>query len=80
MCTYISADDFYTIHHELGHIQYYIEYQNQSMYFKAGANPAFHEALGDAIALSVVTPEHLHKIGITDDIIASRGTRKVKFR
>lgn len=73
MCSTVTADDFNTIHHELGHVQYYIQYQNLSIFFKQGANPAFHEALGDAISLSVYTPEHLFKIGITDEVIASRG-------
>ena len=33
----------------------------------------FHEAVGDAIALSVTTPEHLHKIGLLDELISNTG-------
>lgn len=34
------------------------------MIFRNGANPGFHEAIGDTIALSVATPQHLQKIGL----------------
>lgn len=66
MCTQINMDDFFTIHHELGHIQYYLQYNHQPIHFKDGANPGFHEAVGDVISLSVSTPKHLQKIGLLD--------------
>jgi len=65
-CTDVSQDDLVTAHHELGHIQYYMQYINQPLVFKEGANPGFHEAIGDVIALSVSTPKHLHRIGLLD--------------
>lgn len=34
---------------------------------RTGANPGFHEAVGDMIALSVSTPQHLEKIGLLKD-------------
>ncbi|PSN43501.1 Angiotensin-converting enzyme [Blattella germanica] len=64
MCTKINTEDFITIHHEMGHIQYYIQYKNQPYALRVGANPGFHEAVGDTIALSVSTPQHLEKIGL----------------
>jgi len=64
MCTKVNMEDFITIHHEMGHIQYYILYKNQPSVFREGANPGFHEAIGDTIALSVSTPKHLQKIGL----------------
>ena len=33
----------------------------------------FHEAVGDVMALSVSTPEHLHKIGLIENITDDRG-------
>lgn len=60
-------EDFITVHHEMGHIQYYILYKDQPNVFRSGANPAFHEAIGDTIALSVGTPKHLQKIGLLED-------------
>ena len=39
MCADITMDDLITIHHEMGHIQYYLQYQNQPASFRGGANP-----------------------------------------
>lgn len=61
-CTEIDQKHFITIHHEMGHIQYYILYKDQPVIFRAGANPGFHEAIGDLMALSVSTPKHLVKV------------------
>ncbi|CAG2108942.1 unnamed protein product, partial [Medioppia subpectinata] len=62
MCTNINMVDFITIHHELGHIQYYMQYADKPASFREGANPGFHEAIGDLLALSVSTPKHLQKV------------------
>ena len=43
MCTKVTAEDFVTVNHEMGHIQYYMRYRNQSYFFRNGANPGFHE-------------------------------------
>ncbi|KAK4880643.1 hypothetical protein RN001_008789 [Aquatica leii] len=64
MCTRVTFEDFITIHHEMGHIQYYMLYKNQPIAFRDGANPGFHEAVGDTIALSVSSITHLRKIGL----------------
>lgn len=66
MCTEVNFNDFITIHHEMGHIQYFIQYANQPITFRTGANPGFHEAIGDTIALSVSNPKHLNKIKLID--------------
>ncbi|KAI4458414.1 angiotensin-converting enzyme [Holotrichia oblita] len=68
MCTNINYEDFITIHHELGHIEYYLLYKNQPITLRTGANPGFHEAVGDTIALSVATPQHFKTIGLIDDV------------
>jgi peptidyl-dipeptidase A len=62
LCIQINAEDFITIHHELGHNFYQRAYKDQPYSFRSGANDGFHEAIGDTIALSV-TPEYLVKIG-----------------
>lgn len=63
MCIQKDAEDFTTIHHELGHNYYQRAYNQQPVYFMGSANDGFHEALGDTIALSV-TPDYLVKIGM----------------
>ncbi len=67
MCIDKTADDFDTIHHELGHNFYQRAYNQQPFLYQGGANPGFHEAIGDAIALSI-TPTYLHEIGLLDAI------------
>nr|XP_039267513.1 angiotensin-converting enzyme-like isoform X1 [Styela clava] len=64
MCTTVNQRDFVTIHHELGHIQYFLQYKDQHVMFRDGANPGFHEAVGDTLALSVSTMDHLYKLGL----------------
>lgn len=63
MCIQTTAEDFLTIHHELGHNFYQRAYNTQPFLFRDSANDGFHEALGDTIALSV-TPEYLVKLGL----------------
>ena len=63
LCIEINAEDFSTIHHELGHNFYQRAYDKQPFLFRDSANDGFHEAIGDTIALSV-TPEYLKKIGL----------------
>jgi peptidyl-dipeptidase A len=65
MCIEQTAEDFTTIHHELGHNFYQRAYRNQPVLFRDSANDGFHEAIGDTIALSV-TPDYLVKIGLLD--------------
>lgn len=45
MCTRVNLQDLYTIHHEMGHTQYFIQYKDLPEEFKDGANPGFHEAI-----------------------------------
>ena len=63
MCIKRNGDDFTTIHHELGHNYYQRAYKAQPFLYLNGANDGFHEAIGDAIALSI-TPEYLVQIGL----------------
>ncbi len=63
MCIETDEEDFVTIHHELGHNFYQRAYRMQPYLFRNGANDGFHEAIGDAIALSV-TPGYLQQVGL----------------
>ncbi|RZJ83654.1 MAG: peptidase M2 family protein, partial [Brevundimonas sp.] len=51
MCTNVDADDFFTVHHELGHNFYQRAYSQQPFLFRNGANDGFHEAIGDFVGL-----------------------------
>lgn len=63
-CTRVTMEQLFVVHHELGHIQYFLQYQDQPFKYRDGANPGFHEAVGDTIALSVASPKHLKKIDL----------------
>jgi peptidyl-dipeptidase A len=63
MCTEPTAEDFVTVHHELGHNFYQRAYAKQPPLFRDSANDGFHEAIGDTIALSV-TPKYLKELGL----------------
>ena len=67
MCIEQKAEDFSTIHHELGHNFYQRAYDTQPPLFRNSANDGFHEAIGDTIALSV-TPEYLKQIGLLENV------------
>jgi peptidyl-dipeptidase A len=67
MCTQVNAEDFSTVHHELGHNFYQRAYKNQDFLFKNGANDGFHEAIGDFVALSI-TPEYLKQLGLISNV------------
>ncbi|KAJ8030388.1 Angiotensin-converting enzyme [Holothuria leucospilota] len=69
MCTDINMDDFITIHHEMGHVEYFLQYKEQPVVYHTGANPGFHEAVGDVLALSVSTPKHLNSIGLLKEVV-----------
>ncbi|CAG0893955.1 unnamed protein product [Darwinula stevensoni] len=64
MCTGVDMTDFITVHHEMGHIQYFLQYANLPVLFRDGANNGFHEAVGDTLSLSVSTPGHLYSLGL----------------
>lgn len=69
----VNMDDLITVHHEMGHVQYFLQYKDQPISFRDGANPGFHEAVGDVMALSVSTPKHLHSIKLLDQVTENKG-------
>ena len=65
MCIEVDAEDFQTVHHELGHNYYQRAYNQLPFLYRNSANDGFHEALGDAVALSI-TPRYLVDIDLLD--------------
>jgi peptidyl-dipeptidase A len=65
MCIRPEYDDLMTIHHELGHNYYYLQYGHLPPLFQSGANDGFHEGIGDTLILSM-TPGYLKQVGILD--------------
>ena len=67
MCIEVNAEDFQVVHHELGHNYYGLLYAKQPYLHRDGAIDAFHEAIGDLVALSA-TPGYLKQIGLIDEV------------
>ena len=72
MCIKINAEDFVTVHHELGHNFYQRAYNKQSPLHQDSAHDGFHEGIGDTIALSI-TPEYLVEVGLLDELPSTSG-------
>ncbi len=70
MCIKPNEEELTTIYHELGHVYYYLAYEDAPYLFQNGAHDGFHEAIGDAIVLSM-TPEYLKSVGLLDDTVSS---------
>ncbi len=57
---------FETCHHELGHGYYFISYSNPNVppLLRDGANPSFHEGIGELIALATRQVPYLKSVGV----------------
>ena len=66
-CIVPTEDEFTTIHHELGHIYYYLAYNHLPNLYRKGAQDGFHEGIGDTLNLSM-TPGYYQEIGLIDKI------------
>lgn len=64
----VEADPwwFYTAHHELGHGYYFMAYTRPEVppLLRTGANPAFHEGIGEQIALAAGQTPYLKTVGV----------------
>ncbi|CAF1222359.1 unnamed protein product, partial [Rotaria sordida] len=72
MCTSLTSRDFYIVHHEMGHIQHYLQYKSLPFWFRRSPHGAFSEAIGDAIALATMSPTHLKRIGLLENYTLTR--------
>ena len=79
MCaTDYSFDVMNTIHHEMGHIQYFMQYEDLPIGFRDGANTGFHEAIGELMAMASSTPRHLYDVGLMSELVEDEQVCMVK--
>ncbi|GFV90461.1 angiotensin-converting enzyme [Trichonephila clavipes] len=64
MCAVVDSSTLEVVHHEMGHIEYQMYYAHHPHMFQDSANPGFHEAIGNVISLSVMTPGYLEEVGL----------------
>lgn len=57
---------FFTTHHELGHGYYFMSYTRPQVppLLRIGANPAFHEGVGELISLAASQVPYLQSVGV----------------
>ena len=67
MCIEVKERDLTTLHHEMGHDYYYHAYHTLPVLYQQGANDGFHEAIGDALTLSM-TPGYLKQLGLVQSV------------
>jgi peptidyl-dipeptidase A len=67
MCIEVKEEDLITLHHELGHDYYFHYYHTLPVLYQQGANDGFHEAIGDALTLSI-TPKYLAQLKLIDSV------------
>jgi len=70
-CIEPTEEQLITVHHELGHVYYYLHYGDLPALYRSSANPGFHEGIGDTVNLSM-TPAYLHRVGLIDAVANSR--------
>ena len=61
-----DADTWFTAHHELGHVYYFLSYSRPEvpMVLRRGANRAFHEGIGEFAAMLAGRPAYLRERGL----------------
>lgn len=51
-CTDITKEYMATVHHEMGHVEYFLQYKEQPVVYRGGANPGTHSILLTTIPLT----------------------------
>ena len=61
-----NSDWYETVHHELGHIYYYMAYTNENVppLLREGANRGYHEAVGSLMGLAATQKPFIQSIGL----------------
>ncbi|UJR30237.1 hypothetical protein I4U23_017775 [Adineta vaga] len=72
MCTSVTSRDFYVVHHEMGHIQHYLQYNHLPFWFRRSPHGGFGEGIGDAIALATMSPAHLKRVGLLENYTSTK--------
>lgn len=66
-CVEPTAEHLTTLHHELGHIYYFLLHKDLPPLYHDGAHDGFHEGIGDTLELSM-TPAYLQQLGLVENV------------
>ncbi|MCZ6765414.1 MAG: M2 family metallopeptidase, partial [bacterium] len=74
-----DADWYETVHHEYGHIYYYMEYTNPDVppLLREGANRAYHEGIGSLLGLAAMQKPFLAHLDLLPENAESDETQKL---
>jgi peptidyl-dipeptidase A len=74
-----NSEWFETVHHELGHIYYYVSYTNDGVppILREGANRGFHEAVGSMIGMAAMQKPFLQAKGLLPANLQTDDTQKL---
>ena len=74
-----NAQWYETVHHEYGHIYYYLTYSNPDVPYvlREGANRAYHEALGSMMGLAAMQKPFAAGLGLVDSSAKLDETRQL---
>jgi len=74
-----TAEWYETVHHEYGHIYYYLTYSNPDVPYllREGANRAYHEALGSMMGLAAMQKPFVVGLGLADSTSKVDMTRQL---
>jgi peptidyl-dipeptidase A len=74
-----NSEWFETVHHELGHIYYYVSYTNDQVppILREGANRGFHEAVGSMIGMAAMQKPFLQAKGLLPANLQTNDTQKL---
>ena len=74
-----NSEWFETVHHELGHIYYYVSYTNDAVppILREGANRGFHEAVGSMIGMAAMQKPFLQAKGLLPAGLQTDDTQKL---
>ena len=69
-----DAQWFFTAHHELGHIYYFLSYSRPEVPYilRQGANRAMHEAVGELASIAAKQPAYLEAVGVLAEGLQDR--------
>ncbi len=68
MCTEITHADLVTVHHEMGHIVYFMEYRDQPFIYRDSANPGKRTLVLDSLRLIWSDGQILFHVGFHEAI------------
>lgn len=52
MCTQVNMENLGVVHHEMGHIQYFMQYTDKPLAYQKGANPGKMQIFHDKYAIT----------------------------